>query len=93
MILKTIDNKSKKEVFRELGNSFDLITAQKATDLYQKMIFEMFAENISMSDDVFAVIISHSPGIEDVLLCEEDWHFIYTDSGKQFMQIVAPVRK
>lgn len=92
MILKTVNDK-RVETFQELGSRFNLVSEKKATDHFQVMLSDIFGENLAQSKGVFAILESYTPGIENICLYEEDLHFLYTSTGEEFQQLIAPVRK
>jgi hypothetical protein len=90
MVLHT-SSKQGVETFQELGDRFNLVTLQRAEKHFKDMITEQFGDYPEMAKDVFAIISSYTPGMEDIYLYADDWHILYCSNGNRFLRLQSPV--
>ena len=92
MVLQTV-SKQGVETFQDLGDRFNMVTKRTADKQFNDMLADQFGKNIEMAKDVFAIIVSYTPGIGDIYLYSDDWNAIFCTNGDFFLKIEAPVWK
>jgi len=92
MILKTVNSKGV-ETFQDLGNRFNFVSEQRASDHFKVLLADRFGNETTIINGIYAIISTYTPGVEDIAIYDDDCNMLYTNGGQQFSRLTPPIRK
>lgn len=92
MILKTVNNQGV-ETFQDLGNRFNVVSKQRAEKNFEVLLNDNFGKFLPISERVYAIISTYTPGVDDIALYDDDCNMLYTNDGEQFSKFTPPASK